>query len=386
MARIAHIANLYGPKSGGLKTAMNSIAQEYTNLGHDVMLIVPGERDLVTKKPFGTVVEIKAPIIPFSGGYRIIFNTNKVKNELKKFVPNFLEISDRTTLLRLADWAKTESIDTAFYAHERVDKVVAAFLPFLPFKKPLIDYANQKIANKVDHIIATTEYAATEFRRLSSSTNLDLDSKLVISPLGVDLTHFSPNNSNSGLKVKNANEQKILLACTRFSKEKDPDFLLDIARACKINGTKIQLVIAGSGPLAKKLVARAEKEDLPVSFIGFISDKNYLAQLLASADLFLAVGPIETFGLAALEALASGTPVICRDTSAITEIIDSKCGYSLPRDSSRWAEQIRNHFDLDQVAISKFARGRAEEFSWEESARKLLSRFKITQGSFQEKF
>jgi alpha-1,6-mannosyltransferase len=386
MARIAHIANLYGPKSGGLKTAMNSIAQEYTNLGHDVMLIVPGERDLVTKKPFGTVVEIKAPIIPFSGGYRIIFNTNKVKNELKKFAPNFLEISDRTTLLRLADWAKTESIDTAFYAHERVDKVVAAFLPFLPFKKPLIDYANQKIANKVDHIIATTEYAATEFRRLSSSTNLDLDSKLVISPLGVDLTHFSPNNSNSGLKVKNANEQKILLACTRFSKEKDPDFLLDIARACKINGTKIQLVIAGSGPLAKKLVARAEKEDLPVSFIGFISDKNYLAQLLASADLFLAVGPIETFGLAALEALASGTPVICRDTSAITEIIDSKCGYSLPRDSSRWAEQIRNHFDLDQVAISKFARERAEEFSWEESAQKLLSRFKITEGSFQKKF
>jgi len=384
MARIAHIANLYGPKSGGLKTAMNSIAQEYTNLGHDVMLIVPGERDLETKKPFGTVVEIKAPIIPFSGGYRIIFNTNKVKNELKKFAPNFLEISDRTTLLRLADWAKTESIDTAFYAHERVDKVVAAFLPFLPFKKPLINYANQKIANKVDHIIATTEYAATEFRRLSSSNNLD--SKLAISPLGVDLIHFSPNNSNSESKVKNANEQKILLACTRFSKEKDPDFLLDIARACKINGTQIQLVIAGSGPLTKKLVARAEKEDLPVSFIGFISDKNYLAQLLASADLFLAVGPIETFGLAALEALASGTPVICRDTSAITEIIDSKCGYSLPRDSSRWAEQIRNHFDLDQVAISKFARGRAEEFSWEESARKLLSRFKISQGSFQEKF
>ena len=384
MARIAHIANLYGPKSGGLKTAMNSIAQEYANLGHDVMLIVPGERNLETKKPFGTVVEIKAPIIPFSGGYRIIFNTNKVKEKLKRFAPSFLEISDRTTLLRLADWAKTESIDTAFYAHERVDKVVAAFLPFLPFKKPLINYANQKIANKVDHIIATTEYAATEFRRLSSSNNLDL--KLAISPLGVDLIHFSPNNSNSESKVKNANEQKILLACTRFSKEKDPDFLLDIARACKINGTQIQLVIAGSGPLTKKLVARAEKEDLPVSFIGFISDKNYLAQLLASADLFLAVGPIETFGLAALEALASGTPVICRDTSAITEIIDSKCGYSLPRDSSRWAEQIRNHFDLDQVAISKFARGRAEEFSWEESARKLLSRFKISQGSFQEKF
>ena len=384
MARIAHIANLYGPKSGGLKTAMNSIAQEYTNLGHDVMLIVPGERDLVTKKPFGTVVEIKAPIIPFSGGYRIIFDTNKVKEELKKFAPSFLEISDRTTLLRLADWAKTESIDTAFYAHERVDKVVSAFLPFLPFKKPLIDYANQKIANKVDHIIATTEYAATEFRRLNLSNNVN--SKLAILPLGVDLKQFTPENFNSELRTNIGSGVKIILACTRFSKEKDPGFLLDIARACKMNGTQIQLVIAGSGPLAKKLVTNAEKEGLPVSFIGFIADKNYLAQLLASADLFLAVGPIETFGLAALEALASGTPVICRDTSAITEIIDSKCGYSLPRDSSQWAEEIRNHFDLDQLVVSKFARERAEEFSWEESAQKLLLRFKISQKSLQEKF
>ena len=384
MARIAHIANLYGPKSGGLKTAMNSIAQEYMNLGHDVMLIVPGERDLVTKKPFGTVVEIKAPIIPFSGGYRIIFDTNKVKEELKKFAPSFLEISDRTTLLRLADWAKTESIDTAFYAHERVDKVVSAFLPFLPFKKPLIDYANQKIANKVDHIIATTEYAATEFRRLNLSNNVN--SKLAILPLGVDLKQFTPENFNSELRTNLGSGVKIILACTRFSKEKDPEFLLDIARACKMNGTQIQLVIAGSGPLAKKLVTNAEKEGLPVSFIGFIADKNYLAQLLASADLFLAVGPIETFGLAALEALASGTPVICRDTSAITEIIDSKCGYSLPRDSSQWAEEIRNHFDLDQLVVSKFARERAEEFSWEESAQKLLLRFKISQKSLQEKF
>ena len=384
MARIAHIANLYGPKSGGLKTAMNSIAQEYMNLGHDVMLIVPGERDLVTKKPFGTVVEIKAPIIPFSGGYRIIFDTNKVKEELKKFAPSFLEISDRTTLLRLADWAKTESIDTAFYAHERVDKVVSAFLPFLPFKKPLIDYANQKIANKVDHIIATTEYAATEFRRLNLSNNVN--SKLAILPLGVDLKQFTPENFNSELRTNIGSGVKIILACTRFSKEKDPEFLLDIARACKMNGTQIQLVIAGSGPLAKKLVTNAEKEGLPVSFIGFIADKNYLAQLLASADLFLAVGPIETFGLAALEALASGTPVICRDTSAITEIIDSKCGYSLPRDSSQWAEEIRNHFDLDQLVVSKFARERAEEFSWEESAQKLLLRFKIFQKSLQEKF
>ena len=145
--------------------------------------------------------------------------------EVKKFAPSFLEISDRTTLLKLADWAREESINTAFYAHERVDKVVAAFLPLLPFKKAIINYANQKIANRVDHIIATTEFAATEFRRLNLGN--DLNSKLAISPLGVDLKHFTPENFSPELKANIGNGLKILLACTRFSKEKDPDLSPD---------------------------------------------------------------------------------------------------------------------------------------------------------------
>jgi alpha-1,6-mannosyltransferase len=48
-----------------------------------------------------------------------------------------------------------------------------------------------------------------------------------------------------------------------------------------------------------------------------------LAALLATADVALAPGPIETFGLAALEALASGTPVVVSAASALPEVIGS---------------------------------------------------------------
>jgi len=44
MTRIAHIANMYGPKSGGLKTAMNSLSREYQEMGHEVLLVVPAKR------------------------------------------------------------------------------------------------------------------------------------------------------------------------------------------------------------------------------------------------------------------------------------------------------------------------------------------------------
>ena len=79
MASIVHVANFYGPKSGGLRTAMNSIAIEYSRLGHDVTLIVPGSNDSCTKTDYGHIYEIASPVLPFSGGYRFIVRRSRVQ-------------------------------------------------------------------------------------------------------------------------------------------------------------------------------------------------------------------------------------------------------------------------------------------------------------------
>src|SRR3712207_7820352 len=52
-------------------------------------------------------------------------------------------------------------------------------------------------------------------------------------------------------------------------------------------------------------------------FAGHIADRSAVAALLASADVVVAPGPVETFGLAALEALACGTPVVVDQASAL---------------------------------------------------------------------
>jgi len=97
MTRIAHIANMYGPKSGGLKTAMNSLSREYEELGHEVLLVVPGKKDSSSQSGNITTVTVSSPVIPFSGGYRIILNSGEVIRLVKNFDAQVLEISDRTT-------------------------------------------------------------------------------------------------------------------------------------------------------------------------------------------------------------------------------------------------------------------------------------------------
>ena len=377
MTRIAHIANMYGPKSGGLKTAMRELSNEYALRGHQVLLVVPGAKNEYSKTGEITTISVAAPRIPLSGGYRIILNTGAVIDILKNFDPEVLEVSDRTTLLHVARWARRREIPTVFFAHERIDGVVRAFGKLIPFKNFLTRRWNIFTAKSVDRIVATTNFAAGEFVDLGMQISNTYSSHLVSIPLGVDLEVFDPSNRYPENDLYGNLPGQFLLACTRLSKEKDPLFILEIARSLADFGIDTPIVIAGSGPLEKKIAQIIDSEDLNVILLGFVADKDFLATLMSQASIFLAVGPIETFGLAALESLASGTPVICRQEAAISEIICLKSGSALPRNAVQWRNQIIDFLRLDRESIRSHARARAETFSWERSADMLLDLYDL---------
>ena len=166
------------------------------------------------------------------------------------------------------------------------------------------------------------------------------------------------------------------MSCRRLSKEKDPFFLLEIAEELKKTQQETLILVAGDGPMRKSLVKIAEEKNLNIHFLGFISDKTYLNHLMANAKVFLAVGPIETFGLAALESLASGTPVICRSSSAITEVIDESSGAALARNSQQWVAALTDFLKRDSHELSNTARNRAEEFPWDKCGKNLLELYR----------
>jgi alpha-1,6-mannosyltransferase len=152
---------------------------------------------------------------------------------------------------------------------------------------------------------------------------------------------------------------------------------LDIARFIKTQNFDFHIVVAGAGPLLNPLRNVAAIERLPISFLGHIGDRDYLSRLLASADVYLAPGPIETFGLAALESLASGVPVVCRDSGAIQEIIHLDSGIALPREPAAWLAAMNFFASAERSQKALKARLRAEQFSWHQTACKLLNLYQI---------
>jgi alpha-1,6-mannosyltransferase len=123
------------------------------------------------------------------------------------------------------------------------------------------------------------------------------------------------------------------------------------------------LVIAGGGPLRAAMQAEAAERGLPVRFLGYVGDRSELRALLATADVAIAPGPVETFGLAALEALASGTPVVVSAQSALPEVIGA-AGIAAPGDGPAYAAAVRSLMVVGEEERRGAARRQAERFPW----------------------
>ena len=182
-------------------------------------------------------------------------------------------------------------------------------------------------------------------------------------PLGVDLATFTPQGAGSGqVRARYAAEGQILLVhCGRLSAEKKPQRSLTTLATLRASGLPVRLVVAGDGPLRPRLERRAARGGLPVTFAGFLPGRADLAALLASADVALAPGPAETFGLAALEALACGTPVVVSAESALPEVT-GEAGASVPGEDL--AAGVRALLARPERTRRAAARARAEQYDW----------------------
>ena len=358
--KIIHVANFYGPKSGGIKTTLHNLGLGYRSEGHEFIYLIPGKKFSRESNEYGGCITLPSWVIPFSGGYRVIRSTRQVKSILQALKPDRLEVSDRFTLSCLGRWASQRKIPAIVFSHETLKGLVKSYFGFSLNK--FVKWHNTKLASKFDYVVTTTDFASSEFNEIGTSN-------LVQIPLGVDLTNFSPERYNDELRTKMLKGGDVLLVhCGRLSPEKKPERSLQALRELLDRGVNARLVFIGSGPLHKKLYDSSR--DIPVTFWGYVANKNLLAQMIASADISIAPGPIETFCLAALESLASGTPVVASNTSAVGEFLkteDGNCvGLTADNNGSAFADAIEKLLSLtnEDVQIRQRCRSQAENFPW----------------------
>lgn len=160
-----------------------------------------------------------------------------------------------------------------------------------------------------------------------------------------------------GLKGK-----PVIGAIARLSPVKGLEFLLKAVPGLRSDFPQLQVLLVGEGPAKPDLVRLAY--ELGIADRVVISHPVEDTRIpLASMDLFIAPSLQEGFGLAIVEAMAAGVPVVASDSGGPTEIIrDGESGFLIPpADASALESAIRTVLkDPDQRArIAREAREQA---------------------------
>ncbi|MFG3204321.1 glycosyltransferase [Streptomyces sp. NPDC048192] len=355
--RIVRLANFVAPASGGLRTALRELGKGFKAAGHEPVLIVPGERHTDRDTEQGRVITLPGPLLPGTGGYRVLTDKRRVAALLEELAPDRLEVSDRTTLRWTGRWARRARVPAVMVSHETADGVLRTWgLPENVARRSA-DALNIRTAHVYSRVVCTTEFAEREFVRIGARN-------VVRAPLGVDLMERHPALRDPGLRTLHARGgETLLVMCSRLSVEKRPGTALDALEALIRRGRRPVLVVAGDGPLRPRLEQRAREHGLPVTFLGHVADRAALGALQATADIALQPGPAETFGLAALEAMACGTPVVASRSSALPEVIGSAGATAADRGEA-FADAVELLLDRAEPARRDAARARAECFGW----------------------
>jgi len=224
----------------------------------------------------------------------------------------------------------------------------------------------RRLIAHADRIIAATEDERTQMIRHCGATAAQVQ----VIPCGVDLKHFNPQNRLHAREVLGLDQERpVLLFVGRLDPFKGPDLLL---RAAAMMREKAQIVIVG-GKLTGDSELRSLRElaanlkiGQRVKFLGARPQKE-MPVIYSAADVTVIPSYHESFGLAAVESLACGTPVVATRAGGLATIVrDGKTGYLVPRCAGFFAGRLdtllRNPDLLARMRSQ--ARGSVLQFSW----------------------
>ncbi len=184
-----------------------------------------------------------------------------------------------------------------------------------PFYKPAVTFS----INKSDAVTSVSESLKRDTLRL-----FDIKNEIDIVPNFIDIEKHEPNFTDCQRSAMANENERIITHISNFREVKNiPDVIKIFNGIQKEVPSKLMLV--GEGP--EKEAAEYLVEELGISEkVVFFGNSNEIDRILCFSDLFLLPSQTESFGLAALEAMASNVPVISSNSGGLSEV--NKDGFS----------------------------------------------------------
>jgi N-acetyl-alpha-D-glucosaminyl L-malate synthase BshA len=170
--------------------------------------------------------------------------------------------------------------------------------------------------------------AVSESLKQDTFAHFDIKNEIEVIPNFIDFSRFKKTNKDHFKKAIAPNGEKILVHTSNFRKVKRIEDVIHIF--CRVSSQiPSKLLMIGDGPERQnaEVLARSLCTQMDVRFLG---KQEAVEELLAIADVFLMPSESESFGLAALEAMACEVPVVSSNAGGIPEVnIEGVTGYLL---------------------------------------------------------
>lgn len=292
-------------------------------------------------------------------GHHVHFITYKQPFRLDNFHPNvsYHEVSFENYALfenppyetalssRIVDVVKHEKLDilhvhyaiphaSAAYMAQQILKADGIFIPFIT----TLHGTDITLVGKDHSFLPVVNFsinnsngisAVSESLKADTLSNFQIQKEIKVIPNFIDFQRFSKKERNHFRKLVANDDEKILIHISNFRKVKRVE---DVARMFELVLKKIpaKLLMVGDGPERHK-VEELTRSLAVCAHVKFIGKQEAVEDLLSISDLFVLPSQTESFGLAALEAMACEVPVISSNSGGIPEInIQGKTGFLSP--------------------------------------------------------
>lgn len=338
----------YYPNISGVAVFSHNLAIEMVKKNHQVFVIAPSPKfsEFTEIVDNVTIYRLKSRVNKFREGYFISRSPfKKVPEIIDKLNPDVIHLQDPAMIslaaLRKARKLKIPVIVTNHFSLE----YIVSYLPKLKIFHSLIlffmtHYLNW-FYNQCQVLTCPTQTVAKRFKGPITKVELQVISN------GVDLSRFIPYYGNSDSirkRWKIPLLKPVILFVGRLDIDKNISLLIQ-AIPLILNQVDAHLVLVGSGKEKNNLIKLVKKLNITQSatFIDFIPYKEqWLPRIYQTAQIFINPCPMETQSIVALEAQATGLPLVVANSGALKELVkEGVNGYKFdPKNEKDLAEKI----------------------------------------------
>lgn len=359
--KILQISPYFYPHLGGVESHVLELSKKLQDRGHDVLVITTKldgtkERDVYEGVDIRRVkpltIQLSTPIIP---GIRKVIEEEK---------GDIIHSHSPPPLTSFFGVRSANKLDIPYVLTYHCDLEIPYFFGSILVQLYERTFGTYTVSQSDKIITTTSTYGAT--------SRVVWDTDAVVIPNAVDKERFHPDNDPGNVREKLGigEDEQMVLYIGRIVFHKGLEYLVESAKHLP---DEVKYVIGGTGdfiPELKSQIQRQGTEDR-VIFPGRIPNSE-LPKYYAAADLFVlpSVSRLEAFGIVALEAMASGVPVVVSDIPGVREVItEGEEGLlAEPMNAQNLAGKIRTILHHPEMAerMGKKGRWRIEEsLTWD---------------------